>query len=85
MPAGVYGAAGGVINERFYVVGGNNTFTDAVASTYVYDPVTNVWTSKHPMSAARGYLGAGVIAKRLYAVGGMRDLTDLTTVERYKP
>jgi N-acetylneuraminic acid mutarotase len=84
MPSARYGAAGQVINGKFYVVGGTNASGGILAETLVYDPATNLWSTKAPMPTARTRLGSAVINNLLYAVGG-KVTTDLTKVERYTP
>lgn len=85
MPAARFGAAGRVINGKLYVVGGTNGQGTALSTTLVYDPATNLWSTKAPMPTARTRLGAGVINKLLYAVGGSLNANELSTVERYTP
>jgi hypothetical protein len=84
MPSPRWGAAGRVINGKLYVVGGTNASGDPLGVTLVYNPVTNLWSTKAPMPTRRTRLAAGVINNLLYAVGG-RVTTALTKVERYTP
>ncbi len=49
--------AGGVINGKFYVVGGLNDF-QAVADLDVYDPAKNTWRTLAPLPAAGPAIGA---------------------------
>jgi hypothetical protein len=55
-----------------------------LATTLVYDPATNQWSTKAPMPTARTRLGAVAINGLLYAVGG-KVTTDLAKVEWYTP
>lgn len=55
-----------------------------LATTLVYDPATNRWSTKAAMPTARTRLGAVAINNLLYAVGG-KTTADLATVERYTP
>lgn len=82
----------GVVNGILYVVGGLGFSGGAyvpLATVDAYDPVTNTWTAKAPMSTARFMLGAGVVNGVLYAVGGNTNnigccgVTDV--VEAYDP
>jgi N-acetylneuraminic acid mutarotase len=63
--------AGGVINGKFYVVGGTdikgNDFTTTLDA---YDPVTNTWKTLAPMPEARSRMAAAVLGGKLYVIGG---------------
>ncbi len=85
MPAARFGAAGQVINGKLYVTGGTDALGNAVATTFVYDPAINQWSTKAPMPTARTGLGAAAAGGLLFAVGGRSGATDLKTVERYTP
>jgi N-acetylneuraminic acid mutarotase len=61
----------GVINGKFYVVGGFSAF-DPVADLDVYDPGTNSWKSRAPIPAA-GRAIADVIQGKLFVVVGESD------------
>jgi N-acetylneuraminic acid mutarotase len=68
------GGAGGVINDKFYVVGGKkdcclSAASLDVASLDVYDPATNTWTTLAPMPTAGPVIGA-VLRGRLYVIRG---------------
>jgi Kelch motif len=53
----------------------------ASTAVEVYDPTTDQWSTRAPMSEARFSFGLGVINGILYAVGG----PGLTTSEAYDP
>ena len=74
-----------MINSKLYVTGGSDASGNAVASTFIYDPATNQWSTKAPMPTARTGLGAAATGGLLYAVGGWSGGTDLQTVEQYAP
>jgi N-acetylneuraminic acid mutarotase len=89
-------AAVGVINGKIYVAGGmTNTLRNDVTYQYdpeplagldVYDPATNVWTSKRSIPTARWGAAAGVIDGKLYIAGGMGiDYSVLSAMEMYDP
>jgi N-acetylneuraminic acid mutarotase len=61
-------AAVEVINNQIYVAGG--TGTPSQRQLEVYDPVSNTWTIKAPMSVPRNHTGGGVIDGKFYVVGG---------------
>lgn len=80
--------AGGVINGQLYVAGGGNIdLTAPVQVLEVYDPATNVWTTKAPMPTPRLAVGGAVVNGIFYAVGGRRlpSGTIVGTVEAYDP
>lgn len=92
MPTSRSWAGGAVINGKLYVVGGCAANSDCrIATTNileVYDPVTNTWASKAPMSTAR--LGPAVAAINgiLYVAGGgiaCPPCGALDTIESYDP
>lgn len=74
MPTGRHNVAGAVLDDKLYVIGGddNSTVFDNVEA---YDPVTDTWSIKAPLLEGRMRLGAGVVENdaghpRLLAVGG---------------
>lgn len=71
-----------VINEKIYVIGGyNGSYLNNVE---VYDPKTNSWETKAPLSIARRSLTSSVIDGKLYVVGGYNG-KELNTLEVYDP
>jgi N-acetylneuraminic acid mutarotase len=73
--------AGGVINGKFYLVGGfkilhcsENGHPDACSqddnALHVYNPATNSWTSKAPIPVKLHFASAVVLNGKLYVVGG---------------
>jgi len=89
-------AAVGVINGKIYVAGGmTKTLRNEVTYEYepetfaeldVYDPATNVWTTKARMPTARWGAAGGVIDGKLYVAGGRgTGPSPLTTMEMYDP
>src|SRR5581483_2365839 len=69
------------LSGKLYAVGGNDgSVSNAVEA---YDPTTNTWAPKAPMTTARRYLGvAASFNGKLYAVGGsLGGSTGLATVE----
>ena len=63
-------AGGGVINGKFYVVGGSTGGDGGVATATldVYDPVTNTWITRAPMPAAASFVKATVLQNKLFVV-----------------
>jgi len=73
MPSGRYGGDGaGVVNGKLYVTGGwDNTSTRQPHNTlFVYDPVSNSWTTKAALSHLSGCGATGVINSKLYVMTG---------------
>jgi hypothetical protein len=53
-----------------------------------YDPVTDTWTTKADMPAARALLSTSVVDGKIYAIGGTRTthpMTSTSTVYEYDP
>lgn len=74
---------GGVINGKFYVVGGRDS-AEAPTALEVYDPQSNTWTRLAPMPTGRSGIGVGVVHGELYVFGG--EIPSLhAEVEVYNP
>ena len=56
--------AGGVIDGKFYVVGGRVNFNLASAALEFYNPQTNTWSTRAPMPTARSGIAAAVVNQR---------------------
>ncbi|MEM7514532.1 MAG: kelch repeat-containing protein [Bacteroidota bacterium] len=63
-------AAGAVIDDQWYVVGGRTMTDGNVTPTERYDPKTDSWESLAPMPQGQGGLAAAAIDGKLYAFGG---------------
>ncbi len=61
---------GGVIGDRFYVVGGNKDFDAPTRALDVYDPATNTWKSLAPLPVVLYGLTGAVLRERLFVTGG---------------
>jgi DNA-binding CsgD family transcriptional regulator/N-acetylneuraminic acid mutarotase len=72
------------LQDKVYVFGGWNG-TRYVASTLEYDPGSDSWTERRPMSLARGFAAAGVVNGKIYVVGGYDGGRELALVEEYDP
>ena len=62
-----------VIDNKIYVIGGNNGSPNNsdLAVVEVYDPATNTWdTTKAPLPAPRGWLSSAVVNGIIYVIGG---------------
>lgn len=63
-------AAGAVIGDQLYVVGGRTVTGGNVADLEVYDPKEDRWRRASPMPQAQGGLAAAAIDRQLIAFGG---------------
>ncbi|NOX61857.1 MAG: hypothetical protein GXP42_07910 [Chloroflexi bacterium] len=77
-------AAGGVVDGRLYVVGGENESGD-VAVMEVYDPLVEAWQSLAPRAVAARNAAAAGLENYLYVVGGCAGEQALARVDRYDP
>jgi N-acetylneuraminic acid mutarotase len=88
--------AGGVVNGLFYLAGGYTRDCAAGEEHWsvhrrveAYDPASDRWTVKTPMTALRSDMSGVVLGARLHVVGGVEGLvefpTDLPTLEAYNP
>jgi N-acetylneuraminic acid mutarotase len=91
MPTPRFDLAAGVIDGKLYAVGGfycPNGYCPITGGRQtaleVYDPATDTWTLKAPMSVPRNRLAAGVVDGKLYAIGGYTG-SSTTVVEGYDP
>lgn len=67
------GAAGGELNGRIYVFGGEGNVNDENGIFHEaeeYDPMADTWASLPDMAVPRHGLGAAVIGDRMYLPGG---------------
>lgn len=79
-----------VVNGVIYAIGGlvvdvPNVFVKNSPTVEAYDPATNTWTTKTPMSTARSDLVVAAVNGIIYAIGGSGDAGALLTVEAYDP
>ncbi len=80
--------AGGVIEGKFYVVGGRaSDFSGSTDALEVYDPQTDLWSTRPPMPTARSGLAAVVVNNELWVFGGedVLDFVEHAEVEVYNP
>ncbi|HEY2588387.1 MAG TPA: redoxin domain-containing protein [Tepidisphaeraceae bacterium] len=102
---GKRGAAAAVeVRGKIYVIGGATTvegskapfFTfmgpcNVLATNDVYDPATNKWESRKPMSVPRNHTFAAAVNGKIYAIGGrtghafIMSATNTDAVEEYDP
>jgi N-acetylneuraminic acid mutarotase len=89
LPVGLHHVGIGVADGRLYVIGGYRqsglTVWHPVATVYAYDPATDAWTERAPMSTPRGALSVTEHDGKLYAIGGFDRKTNSAEVEVYDP
>ncbi len=89
LPSKVHHAGSAALASKLYVVGG---FTQSlfyvwrpIASLYIYDPETGIWSEGPPMPTPRGALAVAGLDGKLYAVGGYDGNANSGAVEVYDP
>jgi N-acetylneuraminic acid mutarotase len=77
-------ASAGGLNGIFYVAGGMDNTTNAIATLQSYDPTTNAWTYLAPLPETR-YSGNGIgaINGKLYVAGGWNGAFPTNTLYVY--
>jgi len=92
------------VNGKIYVIGGATTMEGSkdpfftafgpakvLATNDVYDPATNTWESRNPMSVPRNHAFGGVVNGKIYVIGGrtgqafILSATNTDVVEEYNP
>ena len=74
----------GRVNGKILAIGGSNG-GGYQATVEEYDPVADAWSTKTPMSTARGFLAAAAVNGKIYAIGGINSANLLASVEEYDP
>jgi len=77
MPTARSGFAIVVYQNKIYCIGGTTGDSENLVSgftgvTEVYDPATNMWQTKLPMSTPRADLCASVVNGKIYCIGGKK-------------
>ena len=104
LPAKRGSAIAAEVNGKIYVIGGATTtegskdpfFTAfgparVLGTNDVYDPATNMWESRNPMSVPRNHAFSGVVNGKIYVIGGrtgqafILSATNTDVVEEYNP
>jgi N-acetylneuraminic acid mutarotase len=92
------------VGGKIYVIGGVTTVEGSkdpfftffgpsrvLTSNDVYDPATNKWESRRPMTVARNHAFAGAVNGKIYVIGGrtghgfIMSATNTDAVEEYNP
>ena len=83
-PRGFFSAA--VVNDKIYVIGGDNDSGNTIMTVEEYNPATNSWAPKKNMPTTRSDLAVAVVNNKIYAIGGWNEGSGiLSTVEEYDP
>ena len=82
--------AAAALGGKVYAVGGGGTQNPGDTRLTMFDPATQMWTSRAPMLVSRAFLGATTAGGLLYAIGGsnatlLGSSSTLASVERYDP
>ncbi|XP_032902953.1 kelch-like ECH-associated protein 1A [Amblyraja radiata] len=88
MPVPRSGAGTCVVLGLLYALGGrNNVLGEHLDMDRLdcYNPLTNRWVTRAPMSVARNRVGVGVIDGIIYAIGGSCGSLHHRSAERYDP
>ena len=92
------------VGGKIYVIGGATTVADSkdpyftffgpslvLTTNEVFDPATNKWESRRPMSVARNHAYAAAVNGKIYVIGGrtghafILSATNTDVVEEYSP
>ncbi len=92
------------VGGKIYVIGGATTMEGSkdpfftafgparvLGTNDVYDPATNKWESRNPMSVPRNHAFSGVVNGKIYVIGGrtgqgfILSATNTNVVEEYDP
>ena len=92
------------VDGKIYVIGGATTMEGSkdpfftafgparvLSTNEVYDPATNKWESRNPMSVPRNHAFSGVVNGKIYVIGGrtghgfILSATNTDVVEEYNP
>jgi Kelch motif len=78
---------GAVLDDRFYVIGGRNEWTDSLPTVERYNPETDVWEQLPDLPVASGGLEAVPFEGSIIAMGGGDDKRRFVTpdVQRFDP
>ena len=77
MPKKLRKLAATLINNKIYVVGGENENGQESDSVYEYDPIANSWRTLRKLPSARAGVALAAISSRLYAIGGQNNNNDV--------
>jgi N-acetylneuraminic acid mutarotase len=73
MPSPRHSLSGATVNGIIYAIGGDSTSGDTTGvsnSVFSYDPLTDTWETKNPLSSQRAKHTNGVVDGVVYIIGG---------------
>src|SRR3989339_813494 len=70
MPTGRWQLGSANYDNKIFVIGGQNTSDQSIATNEMYDPSTNTWTTKTPMPSGVGFCNAITCNGKIYVIGG---------------
>lgn len=75
-----------VLNNKIYVIGGTPDDVSTTNKVEAYDPISDTWTEKQPITVARWGHSSNVVDGKIYVMGGCA-LTGpaLSSIEVYYP
>jgi N-acetylneuraminic acid mutarotase len=104
MPGKRGSAIAAAVDGKIYVIGGATAMEGAkepfftafgparvLGTNQVYDPATNTWETRNPMSVPRNHAFSGVVNGKIYVIGGrtghafILSATNTDVVEEYNP
>src|SRR6266850_2346130 len=104
MPVRRCAAVAEQVGGKIYVIGGATVMENSgeaalfgdrpariLGTNQMYDPATNTWTNRSPMSTARNHAFSGVVNGKIYVIGGRLGAAHVTAssntdvVEEYDP
>jgi hypothetical protein len=86
IPLGSLSGAATVLNSYIYLCGGALANGQLSSAVYVYDPLSDSWSTVNSMPIARQGLGTASAAGKLYALGGYIDNNSITAeVDAFTP
>ena len=93
MPTPRFGATASAVNGSCYVIGGSQEQPGgeetAIATVEEYNPKTDTWRARAPLSQARTIGGSAAVDNKIYVFGGIQSFEDeppvLASVEIYDP
>ena len=85
LPGPLDSAAGAVVGNRLYSLGGVDARGFVTSTNIYYDPITGTWTLAAPLLTARAGAAAGTYSGTIFLAGGLTGTQILTAFEAYTP
>jgi len=70
LPIPISHAAGAVVNNRFYIIGGQTSGGTSISSVYEYNPKNDTWRQKSDFPHKCGNFDCSVFNEKIYIFGG---------------